>query len=86
LWSIGSRRHLLKTRRETLAPLSAFSGFIFKLTFPSPRNQPFDPHEIGFEFSTAYPLNFNDEEWKRIHIREGNYYTWLKQQKQRKAA
>jgi hypothetical protein len=31
-------------------------------------------------------LPFNEAEWKRIHIREGNYYTWLKQQQQRKAA
>lgn len=46
----------------------------------------FDPREIGFEFSTGYLLSFNEAEWKRIHIREGNYYTWLKQQEQRKAA
>ena len=47
---------------------------------------PFDPAEIGFEFSTEYLLNFNEAEWKRIHIREGNYYTWRKQQTHRKAA
>jgi hypothetical protein len=42
---------------------------------------PFDPQELGFEFSTEYMLNWNNEEWKRIHIRERNYYTWLKEQK-----
>jgi hypothetical protein len=47
---------------------------------------PFDPREIGFEFSTEYLFDFNDAEWKRIHVREGNYYTWLKQQKQPRRA
>jgi hypothetical protein len=47
---------------------------------------PFNPREIGFEFSTEYLLNFNDAEWKRIHIREGNYYTWFKQQRPKAAA
>jgi hypothetical protein len=42
---------------------------------------PFNPAEIGFEFSIEYLLSFNEAEWKRIHIREGNYYTWLNQQK-----
>ncbi|HEX4807874.1 MAG TPA: hypothetical protein VH325_03035 [Bryobacteraceae bacterium] len=46
---------------------------------------PFNPAELGFEFSTDYLLKFNDEEWKRIHVREGNYYTWVKEQ-QRQAA
>jgi hypothetical protein len=46
---------------------------------------PFDPAEIGFEFSTEYLLNFNAAEWKRIHVREGDYYTWLKQQRRRVA-
>lgn len=35
---------------------------------------------------TEYMLDFNDAEWKRIHVREGKYYTWLKQQKQQKVA
>ncbi|MGC2657394.1 MAG: hypothetical protein WA324_05420 [Bryobacteraceae bacterium] len=41
---------------------------------------PFNPAELGFEFSTQYLRDFNQQEWKRIHIREGNYYTWLKKQ------
>jgi len=47
---------------------------------------PFNPHELGFEFSTQYMLEYNAAEWKRIQIREGRYYTWLKEQKQQKAA
>jgi hypothetical protein len=45
---------------------------------------PFDPRELGFEFSTQYMLDYNRENWKQIQIREGKYYTLLKQQKQQK--
>ena len=40
----------------------------------------------AFEFSTEYMLDYNAAEWKRTNIREGRYYTWLKQQKQQKVA
>ena len=47
---------------------------------------PFNPRELGFEFSTEYMLDYNAAEWKRTNSREGRYYTWLKQQKQQKVA
>jgi len=47
---------------------------------------PFNPGELGFEFSTEYMLDYNAAEWKRTNIREGRYYTWLKEQNRRKVA